>query len=879
MQLKYSSNQKFQLDAINAVVGCFEGMTMSSRLEHNQLKILQYIGNNLEVDRAVLDDNIRKIQSKHGIVNINGLENNQMSFPNFSVEMETGTGKTYVYLRTILELNKVYGWMKYIIVVPSIAIREGVLKTLETTKSHFKELYENKPYRYAVYDSNSLTQVRQFATSNSVEILVMIIDSFNKAGNIINQSTDRLGGDVPIELLQKTKPILILDEPQNMESELSKRSLEKLNPLFALRYSATHKNPYTLLYRLTPADAYKEGLVKKIEVASFTTQDNISDAFVTLDSVESIKNIITAKVSVNVLMKSGQVVQKQITVKPNESLHKKTSLEQYRGFDIEEIDPSFKTILFTNGVRLSIGEKQGADKEAVFREQIKDTIRRHFDKQRTLHDSGIKVLSLFFIDKVDNYIHQDSLIRRLFNEAFNEIKSNYPTWKDKNPENCQSGYFARKTTRDGKQEMLDSSGKTKEDNEAFNLIMKDKERLLSFGEPVCFIFSHSALREGWDNPNIYQICTLNQTVSTMKKRQEIGRGMRLAINQDGERVFEPEKNILTVVANQSYEKYVSTLQQEIEDEFGRTGLPPAPADARKRKIARLRKEYTLKPEFRELWERISQKTRYAIKLDTSQLVSSVKDAIDAIDITPPKIRKDVAGVAIDDEGKFTPTLKGGKDIELTSISQAFNIVDIMQDYMETMAPQMRLTRKTLWEIASSYTAKESICINPQEFALKAVKIIKHNLAGLLINGIYYEKIDQHYEMSQLDDQFESWENYLVPTQRSIYDHVEFDSNIEKEFVEGLEHRQDVKMYIKLPGWFTVPTPVGKYNPDWAIVMDERDEFGNATGKPLLYLVRETKGSADNLRLEEQQKTDCGKKHFQDALGVSYKIVTAASELP
>ena len=412
--------------------------------------------------------------------------------------------------------------------------------------------------------------------------------------------------------------------------------------------------------------------------------------------------------------------------------------------------------------------------------------------------------------------------------------------------------------------------------------MKDKERLLSLDEPVSFIFSHSALREGWDNPNVFQICTLNQTTSEMKKRQEIGRGVRLAVDQAGDRVRDEKINVLTVVANESYERYVERLQTEIEEEYGKEGLPPRPADARKRVTVKLRKEYTLKPEFKELWERIKHKTRYNVKLDTERLLSDVVPEIDKAEIRPPRVTVTKAQLSVNTEDAFD-AIQVSADRPVLYLDQRYplpNLVEIMANLMEHTTPPVRLTRTTLLEVYKRSQHMKAAIENPHEFASVAVRIIKEKILDQLVNGIQYEKVNSWYEMTQFED-IPSWAEYLVPAAHSVYDHVLYDSEVEREFVMGLEKRDDVKLYLKLPRWFTVPTPVGEYNPDWAIVMEPRDSHGDNTGEELLYLVRETKDAdwKSDLRQDELWKIHCGGRHFKDALGVDYSVVTKASELP
>ncbi len=894
MRFKFESNQPFQLQAIESVAKLFDGQYHTAQQLDLTGEGLAAIPNNLEVDDDTILQNLRRVQADNDLPADEDLqcieadipllgENAKVRFPNFSVEMETGTGKTYVYLRTILELFRRYGLRKFIIVVPSVAVREGVLKTLEITQTHLRQLYDNPPYRYYAYDSAKLSQVRQFALSDSVEIMVMTIDSFNKASNVIHQTTDRLQGETPVHLVQATHPILILDEPQNMVSELRVRALAALNPMFTLRYSATHRNPYNLVYRLTPFEAYQQGLVKRIEVAGVEQADDVNQPFVKVNDIQSRKNIVTARFSVHKLMHNGTVKEQRITGKLGDDLTEKTNRPEYYGYIVDEINPGGNFVRFANGVELSTGESIGENKEAIFEAQIRYTIEEHFLKQRRLKPHGIKVLSLFFIDRVDNYVGDEGIIRSLFRKCFNELKLKYPNWKDVDVEEVQAAYFAQRQTRSGEIIYEDSkTGEAQRDVEAYDLIMKDKERLLSFEEPTSFIFSHSALREGWDSPNVFQICTLNQTASEMKKRQEIGRGVRLAVDQVGNRIYEEKVNVLTVIANESYTSYVERLQTETIEEYGDQDLAPRPANARKRGVAKLRKEYTLKPEFKELWERIKHKTRYAVTVDTDLLIKEVAAALDESEIRPPRIAITKAQVQVDDEQIFTAMLLNERKTAL-NLSGRYtlpNLVDVMMHMLENTTPPIRLTRKTLLEIFMHTRKQQAARDNPPEFAAVAVRIIKEKLTDQLIDGIQYEKIDECYEMCQLEASIESWEEYLIPTQRSVYDHVIFDADNERKFVEGLEKRDDVKLYLKLPAFFTVPTPIGEYNPDWAIVVEPRDVHGEPTGEQMLYLVRETKGTTnlDDLRPDEKRKVLCGEQHFKNALGVDYKVVTSAEEL-
>ena len=889
MEFKFESSQQFQLQAIESIAKLFDGQTYVSGQFDLSENGLAAIPNILEIDNDAILENLQQVQVDNDLLTDEKLlcieenipilgEEESVVFPNFSIEMETGTGKTYVYLRTILELYRRYGLRKFIIVVPSVAVREGVIKTLEITQSHLRQLYDNPSYRYCAYDSSKLSQVRQFAYSNGVEIMVMTIDSFNKASNVINQTTDRLQGEIPIHLIQATRPILILDEPQNMVSELRVRALAALNPLLALRYSATHRNPYNLIYRLTPYEAYQQELVKRIEVDGVLQEDDVNQPLIRVNNIQSRKNTLTARLSVHKLMRNNTVKEQAVTVKPGDNLAEKTNRPEYNGYIVDEINLFSDYVRFSNGVEVERGESKGEDKDAIFETQIRLTIEEHFRKQERLKSFNIKVLSLFFIDRVDNYTQETGIIRELFKKCFNELKQEYASWKDIDVESVQAAYFAQRRTRSGDIIYEDSStGEAKKDVEAYDLIMKDKERLMSFEEPTCFIFSHSALREGWDSPNVFQICTLNQTSSEVKKRQEIGRGVRLAVDQSGNRVHDAKVNVLTVIANENYKGYVEGYQSEMREEYGDQGLAPPPVDKRKRRVAKLRKAYTLKPEFKELWKRIKHKTRYAVNVDTEQLIREVVAELDATEIRSPRITVTKAMVQVGDDEVFSAMqMSGAKTvIDLAGRYPLPNLVDTMMHLLENTTPPMRLTRKTLLEIFRHTQKQQAALDNPHEFASVAVRIIKEKLTDQLIDGIKYEKIGECYEMCQFEVEIESWENRLIPAERSLYDQVIYDSEVERKFVEELENMNMVKLYVKLPAFFKIPTPIGTYNPDWAIVVDYPDDDGER-----LYLVRETKGTTNpnHLRPDERRKVDCGKQHFREALGVGYEIVDDSGDL-
>jgi type III restriction enzyme len=917
MKFQFEGNLVYQERAIHSVANLFveqpyAGPDFSEGFSWGQTDKEQQstVANRLLIPPAKVLDNLWQVQLNNDLPQDEELYyitetvalasgKQELSFPNFSVEMETGTGKTYVYIRTALELNRRYGWRKFIIVVPSVAIREGVMKTLEVTKEHLRAIYDNLPYRYSVYDSKNLAKLWNFCVTTELEFMVMTVDSFNKEDNVIRQSRDKFQGRIPLHALQATRPILILDEPQNLESEGRIKALAALNPLLALRYSATHRNPYNVAYRLTPYQAYRQGLVKRIEVAPLLKEKDFNQVFLRLDEIRRSSKTVQAKIAVQQRMADGTIKEKGYLFKPGDSLEKKAERPEYAEFVIEEILPGEKEVRFKNGVTITEGQTQGADRAAIFREQIRYTVEQHFRRQAKLKPFGIKVLSLFFIDRVENYHAEPDpkaganrvdglypgIIKQYFDEAFDHYKAKYKTQcpdlaKMKATE-VRSGYFAEKSKK-GSKEALDSTGKSAEDRAAFNLIMKDKEKLLSFDEPVAFLFSHSALREGWDNPNVCQICTLNQTTSEIKKRQEVGRGMRLVVNQDGERVHTGEQNELTVIVNESYEEYVEKLQAEIRDEYGEEGVPPKPVNAREKKVIKRKPLEQLPEEFKELWERIKHKTRYQVKIDTAQLVADVVADLDKLTIDPPKIVASKARVEVKSgKDELQAVLVGQQDRHVIQRQgKRPDIVSLLGELLTHVNPPIRLTRQTLAEVVCKTKHRERAWDNPQEFISHAARVLRQRAIEQLIDGIEYIKTGLWYEMQQWVEQEEANTDRIMDTDKSIYDQFVFQSEVERKFATKLDSMEAVKLFVKLPGWFKVDTPVGGYNPDWGIVMKEQDAFGDDSMLPLLYLVRETKSTLDQTKLHvtEGQKIECGKSHFIKTLKVDYKVVRNAEEI-
>lgn len=879
MKLKFEPKQEYQLEAIQSIIDLFEGQPLNkgdfefSLTENN----LDYAGvaNHLLLSDEQLSENLLKVQERNVIENPVFVGGEDLK--NFSIEMETGTGKTYVYLRTIFELNKTYGWKKFVIVVPSIAIKEGVLKNLEITHEHFQELYEKVPMNFKVYDPKNVSYLRTFATSNNIEILVINIDSFAKDENIINRSNDKLTGEKPIKFIQEANPIVIIDEPQNMETENRKKAIKNLNPCFNLRYSATHKDVYNLVYSLNPVKAYDLGLVKQIEVDSVITENSYNDAYIKLLKIGNQgKNKLFAEIEIDVNSKDN-VQRKNIKCFVGDDLYKKSNQrEVYQdGFIINEIDADFGEIILSNGNSLQLGQAQGNLGDEIVKLQIRKTIEEHLQKERRFKDKSIKVLSLFFIDRVANYrIYSDKeetkgKLAVWFEEIYKELisKTNFQNLIPFSVEEIHNGYFSQ----DKKGVFKDTKGESDADNDTYHLIMKDKERLLDVNNPLRFIFSHSALREGWDNPNVFQICTINETKSTLRKRQEIGRGLRLAVNQDGERVFDKTINRLTVIANESYETFARQLQNEIEEDCG-ISFKGRIKDKRERVQVKLNKNIELDENFVDLWAKIKHKTIYRVNFSTEDLIKSCVEEIKTL----PKIEKAKIGFhknlisSMTNEGLQRTELAGHfEEISLDSIL----IPDIL-GYVQSKLPE--LTRSTINKILIHSGRLGEIFNNPQLFLDNIVRIIKRTLNLLMIEGIKYERISSsEYEMRLFEDkEIETYKTnvYQVQNQdKTLYDHIIYDSEVEQQFAKDCESREDIEFYIKLPQWFKIKTPVGSYNPDWALIMKNEKK---------LYFVAETKSTKDDSERRESEnlKIKCGKKHFDDFKDVEYKVVTKVSEL-
>ena len=980
MKIKFDPNQTHQSIALESVFNVFDGQELNKTMfsmptiQHSDTSTGDLYSNQTEMGYAnrlkllpeeVLE-NVRKTQLKNGLKQSKG----EMKSLDFTVEMETGTGKTYVYLRSMFEMHKLYGFTKFIVVVPSIAIKEGVLKSLQMTEDHFRGLYDNTPFDYFTYDSKDLSKVRSFATNDYIQIMVINIDAFRRSftdktketsANIIHRWNDKMQG-VPIEFIKETNPVVIIDEPQSVDTtKKASEAIKSLNPLCTFRYSATHVDKHHMLYKLDSIDAYEQKLVKQIEVASIQVKDGNNKAYIKLLSVDN-KNGHRARIEVDVQL-AGNVKKKAFWVKSGQDLMELTKRSIYDGYIVNDIycEEGNEYIDFTSKeeiIRLNhaIGE---VNEDEYKRLQIRKTIEEHLDKELRLTPMGIKVLSLFFIDKVSNYRDYDApdtkgKYARMFEEEYakaikkpkyNSLFSDMDT--DSLPELVHEGYFSS-----DKKGLKDTSGTTKADEDTYALIMKNKEKLLSFDSKLKFIFSHSALKEGWDNPNVFQICTLNETKSTIKKRQEIGRGLRIAVNQDGERVHGFEVNTLTVMANESYEDFVEGLQKEIEKEEGiRFGvvtdhlfaniviqdkdgndiflgaekseaihkhlLEQGYIDSRDKvtdalrvalkaddvvlpkdcaeyadqivgslkKIAgglniknnddkrtvQLNKAVFESAEFKELWEKVKYKTTYNVDFDPEELIKNCAEKIkNTLVVGKTKFTYEKATAEI--------TRSGVDVMEMRESTHLYDARDYkLPDILSYLQNETNLKRRSILDILLKSERLESFKNNPQKFIDEVKGIIKREMSRFVVDGIKYQKIGEDYFYAQELFENEELIGYLnknmIEAERSIYDHVVYDSDTESKLAQSFEINDEVKVYAKLPSWFKIDTPLGTYNPDWAVLME-------MDGTERLYFVVETKNTGtgtvieDLLKASEQDKIACGRKHFE-ALNSGANYVVAS----
>lgn len=863
MQIQYEQLD-YQKQAIDSIVDLFQG-----EITHHQDDFslsdkdnMRVIANELSLSKDDIFDNLKNIQTQNQLSLSDKLDNLY-----FSVEMETGTGKTFVYLNTIFELYQRYGWRKFIIVVPSVAIREGVLQTLNSTKGYFKDEFNSPIYHYGEYSGRKTNLLKHFATSTHIEILVMNIQSFEKESNIINQEREN---GVLMELIQATNPIIIIDEPQNISSDKRKNAIDNLNPLFTVGYSATHKEIINKVYSLNPVQAFEQGLVKQIVVNSVVSQDK-NNAFIELKEVVN-KGGLKAKIIIDI-NENKELKRKSVTIKTGDDLYEKSKQNpNYQGFIVNGIDLENKIVKFSNGVEIVRGVNLDYLKDDIMKQQIHATIKAHLQREKQLNPLGIKVLSLFFIDKVENYRTNAQGEIGKFYHWFEEL---YELETKQSASGVHSGYFSQ----DKKGNAKNSNGTTKDDNDAYELIMRDKERLLSLDEPVRFIFSHSALKEGWDNPNVFQICTLNETTSTIKKRQELGRGLRLCVNQNGERVYDEQVNILTVIPNESYEQFASSLQQEYIDDCGVKFEKTHIKNAENERTVTYRFDAFTDPLFLQIWERIRQKTKYRVAFDSDELIKLASQALNKMPaIAKPRIEIKKARLIQNSE-------TGVQTKEVYSDYQYLDKKIAIPDILKALQNKTGLTRQTLVEILKKSGRIDEIKNNPQRFIEIVAEIINNELYDLMKNGIYYQKLDEVYEQNL----FETYQIYtnqytfdVNKMDKTIYNGVlDLDSITEHQFAIDCEnYDEQVDFYFKLPKKFKIPTPIGNYNPDWAVVINKNGEQ--------VYFIAETKNTGDksiqdgvvvdNLKWEERFKIACAKRFFEINDEVGYQVVQKINEL-
>lgn len=963
MKLHFESDLTYQQNAITSVCDLFEGqekweseMTVLAPAQG----ALSFEGatGSMPVNPKIPEDdillkNLNNVQLKNQLPPSPVLDSHD-----FTVEMETGTGKTYVYLRTMLELNKRYGMSKFIIVVPSVAIKEGVYKTLQITEEHFKSLYAGIPYEYYLYDSSKPADVRNFATSSVMQIMVMTVGAINKKDvNKLYQSSEKTTVDEldkPIDLIRATRPIIIVDEPQSVDGGLNgagKTALDAMHPMFTLRYSATHVHKHHMVYRLDAIDAYNQKLVKQIEVAGLEVQNASNSPYVKLVSINNKKNVISGTVLVDIADKKGNVNRSEITVYDGMRLDDETGRDIYQGYRISEIRTGKEGYLTletpSDAYYMSVGDVVGdIDPMLIQRHMIRRTIREHLDKELRLNTQQIKVLTLFFIDKVDFYrqtneqgLREPGEYARIFEEEYlKAIKS--PAYKDllpSHPEHAKDvhdGYFS-----------IDKKGAWAETNESnnagrenaergYNLIMKNKEKLLSFSNPVRFIFSHSALKEGWDNPNVFQICSLREMGSERERRQTLGRGLRLCVNQEGERVRDDSINILTVVASENYEAYAERLQSEIENETGiRFGIIEKDAfahvvtnsgseskaigvlgsneiwtwlitegyleksgkiskklskalhentfilmekylsvqkhieailhksntrlninKAEERVRVKYRKENFNSPYFNELWKRIKCKTVYKLDFSEEKLVEACAKSIEempAVDKATLSFSKAV--ITKDRSGLDVKVLGNGTTTSVIEVSgqQLPDLLSVLQD-------KTGLTRRSLVQILKDSGRINDFIKSPNSFINEVITRINYVKSLSIIDGIkYYPISSENYAQSLFNEkELTGYTPRMFKAgNKSLHEYINIDSDIEREFAKDLEIQEEVKLYTKLPNWFKIPTPLGNYNPDWALVI-------NKNGEDNIYFVVETKSDLLTLRDNESGKIKCGKAHFE-----------------
>ena len=865
MKIHFEPNLPHQTAAINAVIKVFEGAPYSQPSE--KLWTGSSSGNVLQISTEKIRENVVRLAKEHGIDSSAPSDD-----PDFSIEMETGTGKTYVYLRTIFQLHKQYGLHKFIIVVPSVAIREGLLATLRDTRQHFRDIYGERAAVIA-YDSQHLPDVRNFCATSQLSIMVMNKQAFDKDSNIINDA-DRDSGNL-MESLQQVQPIIIMDEPQEgMDTPNMQKRLAAFHPLFKLRYSATHRHPKNVINRLTPYDAYNSGLVKKVSILSIHETNTQSNVALTFRRLNLGAGDPTARLGLNVRLKSGEIKEKPITVKRLDNLAQKTKNPVYTGWIVEDIGTTDLFdgqgyVKFTNGERIEEGAALGRDREEIFRQQIRRSIENHFKRKKQLVPLNIKPLALFFIDRVANYINPNGLIRRLFIEEYTGV---YRQTSGKDPTNIgavHGGYFAQTAKGDYTDNARSMEGEAS--RAIYDRILKEKAQLLSFDDPLEFIFSHSALGVGWDNPNVFTICTLNESISPIKKRQEIGRGLRLCVQQDGKRYRDPEGtregeevNLLTVVPNESYRAFVSSYQTELREEMGEQATAPKMRDANRprQKIRRIEDRFT-SDDFKRLWEKISAQTRCRVHFREESLIESGIEALSGIAISKNELSTSLHSWTTITADGFEENHHGATQSAIKGRAATLNIV-------EELSRNTALSVPTVAAILAGLPASQQTMIthNPMQFMAEATKNLRRIVNRELVRLVQYEKTGKRLKLDELFDSEQDSQRDLTPTpKRGLYDHIIHDSDIEKDMAITFDNHATVRLFLKLPDSYKIPTPIGNYTPDFALVMEKKN-LDDPDADSRFYFTIETKGTSnlDDLKPDERLKIECAIKHFE-ALGL------------
>lgn len=893
--IKFDPNQGYQRDAIDAVLELFagqesaeQGFADDSFATEEMLEGFTELvfGNTLSLAPETMRRNLRGVQDSP-VANgegeetpaipegmRTGLEPGEVP-EDFSVEMETGTGKTYVYLRSIAELHRKYGLRKFVIVVPSVAIREGVLSSLRLLKEHISELYDGLQYDSFVYDSAHLNRVRQFATASHLQIMVINIDAFAKDSTIMNKPAEALGFYKPIEYVRRCRPIVIMDEPQNMETEIRREAIASLWPLFKLRYSATHRDLKHLVYRLTPVDAYDLNLVKRISVVAVTKDEDFNDPYVEVVKINATPGGVTATVLMDVAGKRGTTRVRKTIRKDDDLYTISGNRSVYQGWTVEDIHAGdVRLVEFGNGRKVPETRSSAQDEDDQWmRLQVRMAIEAHFTKElqllrevrRKTIPAVMKPLTLFFIDRVANYHPKDSKLRVWFEEEYEAVRSDarFAVLDLPDVEVVHDGYFATSAKGEAKDSTVDKEGKARETKEtaaAFERIMRKKEELLSFDEPLRFIFSHSALAEGWDNPNVFTICNLQDGKSTMRKRQQIGRGLRLPVMENGDRCHVEHINVLTVIANEPFTSFAAQLQREIETETG-ASFENRISNGREKQKVNLNEKALASPEFEALWRAIADKTRYTLDFDTELVIREAVKRIDAMDPVEPvkfRVAKHLVEIGAYGVGGEESSDKGDVIVE-----GARKIPDVVAE----LCRRVPLSRATIVQILKKCDRLDDVKVNPSVFIDRVADAMNHALYQQVADGIVYSpKPGERWDAELIERRHndETVKPIVVPVTKSIVDKIACDSGVEQRMAQYLEERDDVPLFVKLPDWFKIPTPLGNYNPDWAFV---RNQDGGQT----LYLVRETKGTDDLEKLQwesEAWKIKFGQAHFS-ALKVDY----------